>query len=110
MIIFRNATVASFRSDRLEGADWYQPGTRAHANCVENLPVSGAIVFVITMIGLRGSAVDTLCVIVLIARICQSMIHLFHRQTDAFVAARFSFFSVQLACFLGLIVMAAHHG
>jgi len=109
-IIFRNEPVASFRSDRLEGADWYQRGTRAHANCLENLPVFGAIVFVITMIGLRGSTVDTLCVVVLAARICQSMIHLLHRQTDTFVAVRFSFFSVQLACFLGLIVMAAHHG
>lgn len=109
-IILWNAPVASFRSDRLEGAAWYQRGTRAHANCVENLPVFGAIVFVITTIGLQGSAVDTLCVVVLVARICQSMVHLSHPQTDAFVAARFSFFSVQLACFLALIAMAAHHG
>ncbi|HJS88576.1 MAG TPA: MAPEG family protein [Steroidobacteraceae bacterium] len=109
-IILWNAPVASFRSDRLEGAAWYQRGTRAHANCVENLPVFGAIVFVITTIGLHGSAVDTLCVVVLVARICQSMVHLSHPQTDAFVAVRFSFFSVQLACFLALITMAAHHG
>lgn len=109
-IIFWNVPVASFRSDRLEGAAWYQRGTRAHANCVENLPVFGAIVFVITTIGLRGSAVDTLCAVVLVARICQSMVHLSHPQTDAFVTARFSFFSVQLACFLALIAMAAHHG
>jgi uncharacterized MAPEG superfamily protein len=109
-ILFSNAPVASFRSDRLEGADWYQRGTRAHANCVENLPVFGAIVFVITMIGLQGSMVDTLCIVVLVARICQSLVHLSHRQTDAFVAVRFSFFSVQLACFLALIVMAMRHG
>ena len=109
-IIFRHVPLASFRSDRLEGADWYQRGTRAHANCVENLPVFGAIVLVITMIGLHGSAVDTLCVIVLVARICQSAIHVSHPQTDAFVAARFSFFSVQLACFLTLIALAVHHG
>lgn len=109
-IIFRHVPLASFRSDRLEGADWYQRSTRAHANCVENLPVFGAIVLVITMIGLQGSAVDTLCVIVLVARVCQSAIHVSHRQTDALVAARFSFFSVQLACFVALIIMAAHHG
>lgn len=109
-IIFSNAPVASFRSDRLEGTDWYQRGTRAHANCVENLPVFAAIVFVITAIGLQGGLVDTLCVVVLVARICQSMVHLSHPQTDAFVAVRFSFFSVQLACFLTLIAMAVHHG
>lgn len=109
-IILWNTPVASFRSDRLEGADWYQRGTRAHANCVENLPVFAAIVFVINTIGLRGSTVDALCVVVLVARICQSMTHLSHPQTDAFVAVRFSFFSVQLACFLTLIALAAHHG
>jgi uncharacterized MAPEG superfamily protein len=109
-IIFWNAPVASFRSDRLEGADWYQRGTRAHANCVENLPVFGAIVFVVTTIGLKGSVVDTLCIVVLMARVCQSMVHLSHPQTDAFVAVRFSFFGVQLACFLALIGMAVHHG
>lgn len=109
-IIFWKEPVASFRSDRLEGADWYQRGTRAHANCVENLPVFGAIVFAITAIGVQGSGVDALCIAVLVARICQSMVHLLHRQTDAFVAVRFSFFSVQLASFLALIGMAARHG
>ncbi|HEX5460440.1 MAG TPA: MAPEG family protein [Steroidobacteraceae bacterium] len=109
-IIFSNAPVASFRSDRLEGADWYQRGTRAHANCVENLPVFAAIVFVITAVGLQGSVVDFLCAVVLVARVCQSTVHLSHPQTDAFVAVRFSFFSVQLACFLTLMALVVHHG
>jgi uncharacterized MAPEG superfamily protein len=109
-IIFSGAPVASFHSDRLEGADWYQRGTRAHANCVENLPVFAAVVFVITAIGLQGGAVDTLCVAVLLARICQSTVHLFHAQTDAIVAVRFFFFSVQLASFLTLIALAVHQG
>jgi uncharacterized MAPEG superfamily protein len=38
------ARVASFRADQIEGAGWYQRGTRAHANCIENLPVFAAIV------------------------------------------------------------------
>jgi uncharacterized MAPEG superfamily protein len=109
-ILLCNAPIASFRSDRLEGADWYQRGTRAHANCVENLPVFGAIVLVITSIGLRGGAVDTLCIIVLVARVCQSMVHLSYAQTNAIVAVRFSLFSVQLVCFLALISMAVHRG
>ena len=53
-ILFRKAPIASFRSDQLEGEDWYRRGTRAHANCVENLPVFGAIVFVISAIGVEG--------------------------------------------------------
>lgn len=105
-ILLWKAPVASFRSDQLEGDDWYRRGTRAHANCVENLPVFGAIVFVITTIGADGPAVDYLCMAVLIARVCQSLVHVSHVQTDAFVAVRFSFFSVQLICFLALIVIA----
>jgi uncharacterized MAPEG superfamily protein len=33
----------SFRADQIE-ADWYIRAMRAHANCVENLPVFDAIV------------------------------------------------------------------
>jgi uncharacterized MAPEG superfamily protein len=108
-ILFWKAPIASFRSDQLEGEDWYRRGTRAHANCVENLPVFAAIVLVISAIGLHGPAVDSLCAGVLIARICQSLVHVSHVQTDAFVAVRFSFFSVQLVCFLSLIVMVIRH-
>ena len=36
--------IRSFRADQIEGADWYIRAMRAHANCVENLPVFGAIV------------------------------------------------------------------
>jgi uncharacterized MAPEG superfamily protein len=106
-ILMSKARIASFRSDQLEGEDWYRRGTRAHANCIENLPVFGAIVYVISTIGLQGPMVDTLCIAILAARICQSTVHVSHVQTDALVAVRFSFFSVQLVCFLALIVMAA---
>ena len=106
-ILMSKARIASFRSDQLEGEDWYRRGTRAHANCIENLPVFGAIVYAITAIGLQGPMVDTLCIAILAARICQSTVHVSHVQTDALVAVRFSFFSVQLVCFLALIVMAA---
>lgn len=108
-ILFRKAPIASFRSDQLEGEDWYRRGTRAHANCVENLPVFGAIVFVLSAIGVDGPAVNYLCTAVLIARVCQSLVHVSHVQTDRFVAVRFSFFCVQLICFLALIVIAACH-
>jgi uncharacterized MAPEG superfamily protein len=109
-ILLAHAPIASFRSDRLEGEDWYRRGTRAHANCVENLPVFGAIVFVLTAVGAGGPAVDYLCITVLIARVCQSLVHISHEQTDTFVAIRFSFFSVQLISFLALIAIAASHG
>ncbi len=108
-ILFRHAAIASFRSDQLEGEDWYRRGTRAHANCVENLPVFGAIVLAISVMGISGPVVDSLCTTILIARVCQSLVHVAHVQTDAFVAVRFSFFSVQLVSFLVLIGMIAFH-
>ena len=109
-ILFLRAPIGSFRSDQLEGEDWYRRGTRAHANCVENLPVFGAIVLVISAIGVTGPAVNYLSTIVLIARVCQSVVHVSHVQTDVFVAVRFSFFCVQLGCFLALMVIAVSHG
>ena len=110
LIIFSRAGIASFRSDALEGAGWYQRGTRAHANCIENLPVFGAIVYLIGEVGLQAPLVDALCVATLVARIVQSCVHIAHEQTNTFVAARFSFYSVQLVSFLALIVMAAREG
>ncbi|VVP05843.1 hypothetical protein PS900_03083 [Pseudomonas fluorescens] len=109
-ILFSSVPIACFRSDRLEGEDWYRRGTRAHANCVENLPVFGVIVFVITALDVNGAAVNYLSALVLIARVCQSLVHVSHEQTNAFVAVRFTFFSVQLVCFLALIVIAACYG
>jgi uncharacterized MAPEG superfamily protein len=109
-ILFSSAPIASFRSDQLEGADWYQRGTRAHANCVENLPVFAVIVFVISALDINGPAVNYLSTLVLIARVCQSLVHVSHVQTNAFVAVRFTFFCVQLVCFLALMVIAAYYG
>jgi len=51
-----------------------------------------------------------LSMIVLIARVCQSLVHVSHVQTDRFVAVRFTFFCLQLICFLALIVIAAGYG
>jgi uncharacterized MAPEG superfamily protein len=109
-ILFLNVPIASFRSDQLEGEDWYRRGIRAHANCVENLPVFGVIVFVISALGVDGPAVSYLSIIVLIARVCQSLVHVSHVQTDTVVAVRFTFFCLQLICFLALIVIAACDG
>ena len=101
--------IGAFRSDQLEGDDWYRRSMRAHANCIENLPVFGAIVLALHASGVAGPAVDRLCMAVLAARVVQSTIHVSHAQTDAFVSVRFSFFCVQLAAFLALIVLIALH-
>ena len=95
--------IASFRSDRLEGAPWYQRGTRAHANCIENLPVFGAIVIALQAGHVTGSLVNWLSIAILAARVVQSLVHVCFIQTDKAVAFRFSFYSVQLISFIWLI-------
>ena len=101
--------IGAFRSDQLEGDDWYRRSVRAHANCIENLPVFGAIVLALYVSGVSGPTVDRLCIAVLAARLVQSTIHVSHAQTDAFVSVRFSFFCVQLVAFLALIVLIVLH-
>jgi uncharacterized membrane protein YecN with MAPEG domain len=56
-ILSGRASVSSFPGDKVEGEDWYRRSMRAHANCVENLPVFGAIVLVLYVAGVGGRVV-----------------------------------------------------
>lgn len=103
LILTGSAAIASFRADASDGAGWYQRGTRAHANCIENLPLFGAIVFALHATGVSGALVDALCVAILAARIVQSLVHTCFVQTDRMVSIRFSFYTVQAVGFLWLI-------
>lgn len=87
-----------FPADRVEGSDFYRRSMRAHLNCVENLPVYGAIVLAIVVTGLRDPLLDTLALIFIGARVVQSLIHLSLRETHYRVGVRFSFFFIQIIC------------
>ena len=102
-ILTGRVPIRNFRADQIEGADWYKRAMRAHANCVENLPVFGAIVFGLHCGNVSGVLVNTLAVVVLVARILQSLVHVCFDQTNAVTSVSFGFFSVQIASFLGLI-------
>jgi len=102
-ILTGRVPIRNFRADQIEGADWYKRAMRAHANCVENLPVFGAIVFGLHVGNVSGVLVNTLSVAVLVARILQSLVHVCFDQTNAVTSVRFGFFAVQIASFLGLI-------
>ena len=95
--------INGFRAEQPEGADWYKRAMRAHANCIENLPVFGAIVFALHVSGAGGPLVDYASTGVLAARVMQSLVHVCLPQTSPVVAARFSFLMVQLVCFATLI-------
>lgn len=101
-ILTGRAGMASFPADGREGAAWYQRAMRAHANCIENLPLFIGVVFALHASGVRSAAADAMAGIALIARICQSLVHISTVQTDRVVTVRFSFFFLQLLCFIGI--------
>ncbi|MGV6806843.1 MAG: MAPEG family protein [bacterium] len=99
--------IREFRGDKVEGSDFYLRGMRAHANCVENLPVFAAIVLVIYASGIQSQAVDLMCGIIVAARVFQSLVHLAVPQTNGVVLVRFVFFFAQPICFLGIALIVA---
>jgi len=97
--------IRDFPADAAGGEDWYRRATRAHANCIENLPVFGAIVFALHVGEVTGSLVDGLSVIILVARVFQSMVHVCFVHTNAVASWRFGFFFVQFIGFFWLIAI-----
>jgi uncharacterized MAPEG superfamily protein len=108
LILTGRANLNEFPGDKPHGAGWYRRAMRAHANCVENLPVYAALVIVINVSSVAGSVLDSLAIGVLAARIPQTVVHIAFPETNLTVGVRFAFFFVQLLCFLGMgIVIAA---
>ena len=104
-ILTGRVAIREFRADQIEGADWYKRATRAHANCIENLPVFGAIVFGLYVGNVGSALVNALAVAVLVARVMQSLVHVCFVQTNTVTAVRFGFFFVQIVSFLWLTVI-----
>jgi hypothetical protein len=101
--------ISDFRADGTDGQDWYLRATRAHANCVENLPVFAAVVFALQAVHATGAAVDAMATIVLVARMAQTLVHVSWRVSDRTVSLRFSFYLAQAICFFALGAIAVGH-
>ena len=67
---------------------------RAHANCLEGLPLFGGFMILAVLAG-KSSITDPLAYVLLAARIAQSIIHLASTSSLA-VTARFTAFAVQM--------------
>lgn len=104
-ILTGRVAIREFRADQIEGADWYKRAMRAHANCVENLPVFDAIVLGLHVGNVGSALVNALAVAVLVGRIMQSLVHVCFVQTDIVTSVRFGFFFVQVVSFLWLTVI-----
>jgi uncharacterized MAPEG superfamily protein len=68
---------------------------RAHANCVESLPIFGGLLLVAIATG-RTELTDSLAYLFLASRIIQSLVHLASVSPKA-VTLRFTAFTVQMA-------------
>jgi len=102
--------IRNFPADAAGGDEWYRRATRAHANCIENLPVFGAIVFALQVGHVAGPLVDALAITVLVFRILQSLVHVCFTHTNLVASVRFTCFFLQFICLFWLIGIIATRG
>lgn len=83
-----------FTPDNANLSPFMQRLARAHANCLEGLPLFGGLMLVALLAG-RSALTDPLAMVLLAARILQSVFHLASLSVLA-VNLRFAAFAVQL--------------
>jgi uncharacterized MAPEG superfamily protein len=105
-ILTGRAKLNEFPADLPHGDDWYRRAMRSHANCLENLPIYTAIAVVIVATGTHSPILDILAILLLFARMLQTVIHIGFEQSNIIVGVRFSLFFTQLICMvvMGLVV------
>ena len=106
-ILTGRASLNDTPADRPEGADWYRRAMRAHANCVENLPVLTAIVVAALVSNASAPPLDILSALVVVARIPQSLIHVALPETPTRVGIRFALFLLQALAMLAMATIVA---
>lgn len=87
------------------GDSWYRRALQAHKNCVENLVIFATIVAVLSFIGLDTPGLDNLAITVIVARVLQTLTHVFINQTRPVIMIRFTFFLVQVVSFIWMILI-----
>lgn len=95
MVLSGEVPANGFRPDNANLSPFMQRLARAHANCLEGLPIFGGLMLV-ALVTERSAITDGLAPLLLAARMIQSTIHLVSLGNSA-VTARFSAFAVQMA-------------
>lgn len=95
LVVFGRVRSNEFKPDNANLSPFLQRLARAHANCIESLPVVGGLLVVAIATG-RTGVTDALAPWLLAARMAQSTTHLVSVSVLA-VNVRFAFFAVQLA-------------
>jgi len=95
LVVTKAMPANGFNPDNSNLSPFMQRLARAHANCVEGLPIFGGLMLIAVVAGKSG-VTDPLAYVFLAARILQSAIHLCSLSALA-VTLRFSAFTVQMA-------------
>src|SRR5213593_1076745 len=97
------AQPSELKADVPHGSERHWRLHRAHLNCVESLPVFGTVVLVATLAGVESVMFSRLALVILAARICQSLTHVVSGSNRA-VTIRLGFFLTQWACLVVYVV------
>jgi uncharacterized MAPEG superfamily protein len=105
-ILTGRASIAEWRADIPQGCDWYRRAMRAHMNCVENLPLYTALVVALAATGVQSATIDHLAIVLLAARIGQTLTHIMLPPTNPVTSLRFGFFCIQAGCMVAIAALA----
>ena len=94
LVLTRAIAANGFNPENSNLSPFMQRLARAHANCVEGLPIFGGLMVVAVLAG-KSSITDPAAYAFLCARVLQSLIHLTSLSALA-VTLRFSAFAVQI--------------
>lgn len=94
LVLTKEVPANEFRPDNANLSPFMQRLGRAHANCLEGLPIFGGLMLIAVLAG-RSAVTDPLAYTLLGARILQSAVHLGSLSVAA-VTLRFAAFAVQM--------------
>jgi uncharacterized MAPEG superfamily protein len=94
LVLTGQVAANGFNPENSNLSSFMQRLARAHANCLEGLPIFGGLMVVAVIAG-KSSITDPLAFALVAARIVQSTIHLISTSSAA-VTARFAAFAVQM--------------
>jgi uncharacterized MAPEG superfamily protein len=94
LVLTKAVPANQFRPDNANLSPFMQRLARAHANCLEGLPIFGGLMLIAVVAG-KSSITDPLAYALLAARIFQSVVHLSSISAAA-VTIRFAAFAIQM--------------
>lgn len=94
LVLTREVAPTGFTPGNAGLSPFMQRLARAHANCLEGLPIFGGLMLV-ALVSERTAVTDPLAYAFLAARVLQSLVHLVSVSAAA-IMLRFTFFAVQM--------------